>query len=210
MHRLLQIALALAGAAALASALSAQAPAKAPAQTTGKAPVPPAAQAAIPTATASQTAAAIELLKAIKLESSLPNTSAAMIDSEITRNPGMSPYRDVMLDWLKKYMTWSSMQPELVKLYTDTYSEAELKELAAFYRTPVGQKSLAKNPELMQKTAMIGARLGQEHADELKTLMNARRDELMKQQEKAQAASKTPAAKSPAATKAATPAPKKP
>jgi hypothetical protein len=158
----------------------------------------------------SQTAAAIELLKAIKLEASLPNTSAAMIDSEITRNPGMTPYRDVMLDWLKKYMTWSSMQPELVKLYTDTYSEAELKELAAFYRTPVGQKSLAKNPELMQKTAMIGARLGQEHADELKTLMNARRDELMKQQEKAQAASKTPAAKSPSATKPATPAPKKP
>ena len=197
-----RIAVVCAAAAMFAARSQAQAPT--PART---------AAARVPTSapvSPAQTAAAIELLKAIKLEASLPNTSAAMIDSEITRNPGMTPYRDVMLDWLKKYMTWSSMQPELVKLYTDTYSEAELKELAAFYRTPVGQKSLAKNPELMQKTAMIGARLGQEHADELKTLMNARRDELMKQQEKAQAASKTPAAKSPAATKAATPAPKKP
>lgn len=172
----------------------------------------PARTPSAPTPSASQTAAAVELLKSIKLDQSIPSTSAAMIDSEIRGNPGMEPYRDVMLKWLQKYMTWDAMRPELVRLYTDTYAEPELKELAAFYKTPLGQKTLAKTPELMQRTAMIGARLGQQHADELKTAMNARREELLKEQEKAQAAAKTPgkaAAPSPGA-KRPTPAPKKP
>ena len=181
--------------------------AQTPTQAAGK------AAPTVPAPSPAQSAAALELFKAIKLESSLPNTSAAMIDSEINRNPAMAPYRDTMLNWLKKYMTWNSMLPELTRLYVDTYSEAELKELAAFYRTPTGQKSLTKMPELMQKTAMIGAKLGQEHSEELKTAMNARREELMKQQEKAQAtagAAKTPGSKAPAPAKPATPAPKKP
>jgi hypothetical protein len=189
-------------AAALAPSASAQAPSPGAA---GRTPIasPP---------TAAQTAAAVELFKSIKLEESIPSTSAAMIDSEVRGNPGMAPYRDVMLKWLQKYMTWDSMRPELVRLYADTYTEAELKQLAAFYKTPLGQKTLAKTPELLQRTAMIGARLGQEHSEELKTAMNARSDELRKEQEKAQAAAKTPGkatAPSPAA-KRATPAPKKP
>jgi hypothetical protein len=162
--------------------------------------------------TPSQTAAANELFKSLKLEASMPGTSAAMIDSEISRNPGMTPYRELMLNWLKKYMTWEAMQPELTKLYTETYSEAELKELAAFYKTPVGQKSLAKTPELLQKTAMIGVKLGQPHTEELKKLMDARHEELNKKQEKAAAAAaaKTPGAQIPAPAKQPTAEPKKP
>jgi hypothetical protein len=165
-----------------------------------------------PAPTAAQTAAALELFKSIRLEESIPSTSAAMIESEVRGNPGMTPYRDVMLKWLQKYMTWDAMRPEMIRLYTDTYTEAELKQLAAFYKTPLGQKTLAKTPELMQRTAMIGAKLGQEHSEELKTAMNARREELLKEQEKAQAAAKTPGkatVPSPGA-KRATPAQKKP
>ena len=166
--------------------------------------------AAKPTPNAAHVAAALELFKSIKLEESIPNTSGAMIDSEIARNPNMLPYRDVMLRWLQKYMTWDSMRPELVLLYTDTYSEPELKQLAAFYRTPLGQKTMAKMPELLQRTAMIGARLGSAHSDELKAAMNARTEELQKAQEKAQSAAKTPGKAGPPAPggkPAATPVP---
>lgn len=161
--------------------------------------------------TPSQVAAANELFKIMKLENQIVPTSAAMIESEIGRNAGMQAYRDVMLTWLRKYMTWDAMKPELIKLYTEAYTEAELKELAAFYKTPVGQKSLAKMPELMQKTAMIGGKLGQPHVDELKTLMAARREELQ-QQEKvaAAAAARTPGAQIPPPAKKPTAVPKKP
>ena len=66
-----------------------------------------------------------------------------------------------MLNWLKKYMTWDAMVPELTKLYTSTFTDDELKQMAAFYGSPAGKKSLEKLPELMQRTAMIGAGLAQ-------------------------------------------------
>jgi hypothetical protein len=87
-----------------------------------------------------------------------------------------------MLNWLKKYMTWDAMVPELTKLYTSTFTDEELKQMAAFYGSPAGKKSLEKLPELMQRTAMIGASLAQPHSDELKAAMTARSEELKKEQ----------------------------
>ena len=37
------------------------------------------------------------------------------------------------------------MGPDLVKLYSDAYSENELDGILAFYRTPAGRAMLAKN-----------------------------------------------------------------
>jgi len=152
---------------------------------------PAAATDATPTAVASTTpnaassaaaaAAALELFKAMKLQANLNDTAGAMIDSEIGRNPGLTPYREVMLTWLKKYMTWDAMLPELTKMYTETFTEAELKQMAAFYSSPAGQKSLEKLPEMMQRTAMTGARLSQAHSDELRAAMSAKSDELKKE-----------------------------
>jgi uncharacterized protein len=141
-------------------------------------PVP--SPAATPNAAASA-AAAQDLFKAMKLQANMNDTTAAMIDSEIGRNPGLTPYREVMLTWLRKYMTWDAMQPELTKMYTDTFTEAELKQMAAFYSSPAGQKSLEKLPELMQRTAMTGARISQAHSDELRAAMTTRSEELKKE-----------------------------
>ena len=126
-------------------------------------------------------AAAQELFTAMKLPASLNDTTAAMIDSEIARNPGLTPYRELMLQWLRKYMTWDAIQPELVKMYTTTFTEAELKEMAKFYGSPVGQKALEKMPEMMQRVAMTGAQIAQPHSDELRAAMSARSDELRKE-----------------------------
>ncbi len=57
-----------------------------------------------------------EFFKASTCRSNSQDIGAAMIDSEIGHNPGLQPYRDVMLTWLQKYMTWDAMKPELTKL----------------------------------------------------------------------------------------------
>jgi hypothetical protein len=188
MHpRLARIVLAAAVAAALGQPLHAQKPAT---PATPSAAPKASTQSTMPTA--SQTAAAHELFKAIRLQESIASTSAAMVDSEISHNPGLGPYRDVMLAWLQKYMTWDAMLPELTRIYAEAYTEGELKALAMFYSSPVGQKALVKTPELLQKTATIGAKISQPHSPELNTLLNAKRDEL-----KVQAAAKTPGTKAP-------------
>jgi hypothetical protein len=188
--RIASSALAVAAAAALAATLTAQTPT---APTSPAAPGAPAAKtpratpAAAATPTAAQTAAARELFRALKLEESLTNTTTAMVDSEISHNPALAPYRDVMLAWLRKYMTWDAMLPELTRLYSETYTEGEMKTLTMFYSSPLGQKSIAKTPDLLSRTAQIGAKISQPHSAELNAQLNARRDEL-----KAKAAAKTP------------------
>jgi hypothetical protein len=151
-----------------------------------KGDAPPADSKVTPTATAASAAAsaaaAMELFTAMKLQTNIQDTAAAMIDSEVGRNPGLNPFRETMLTWLKKYMTWDAMVPELTKLYTTTFTDDELKQMAKFYGSPAGKKSLEKLPELMQRTAMIGAGLAQPHSDELKAAMTAKSEELQKQQ----------------------------
>ena len=190
----------------LASPASAQKPAAT------AAPKPAAAPAATPIP-ASQSAAVQELFKTVDLQAEVRAMPDAMIASEVSRNPGLEPFRDVMVNWLKKYMTWQAMSPELTKLYAANFTEDELKAMTAFYKTPAGKKSLLKLPELTQRSAMIGAQLGQAHSEELQGLMKARSEELEKKQKAAAAApggaaakpggaaAKPPAAKPAAPTK---------
>jgi hypothetical protein len=192
-------------AAALAAALAAQTPAAAKAPPAAK-PARAATPVGTPSAgapTAAQAAAAKELFKALKLEESMGNTTAAMVDAEVSHNPGLAPYRDIMLTWLRKYMTWDALLPDLTRLYCETYTEGEMKTLAMFYSSPLGQKSIVKTPELLSKMAALGAKVSQPHSPELNEQLSARRDEL-----KAQAAAKAPGAPATPAPASAIPTPK--
>jgi hypothetical protein len=48
---------------------------------------------------------------------------------------------------------------ETVPLYARTFSAAELKQITAFYRTPVGAKMLASMPKLMGEGMQIGQKI---------------------------------------------------
>lgn len=53
---------------------------------------------------------------------------------------------------LNKVVGWDKLEPEMVKLYTKGFSEAELKELIAFYKSPLGQKVLKQMPALFSES----------------------------------------------------------
>jgi len=45
---------------------------------------------------------------------------------------------------------------ETVPIYARTFSADELKQMTAFYRTPVGAKMLASMPQLMAQGMQVG------------------------------------------------------
>lgn len=55
------------------------------------------------------------------------------------------------------------MKTKMVEIYQESFTEAELKELLAFYSTPTGKKTLEKLPELMQKGMNIGMEVAQKN-----------------------------------------------
>lgn len=56
---------------------------------------------------------------------------------------------------LDKVVGEGQLDEALVALYTDAFTEAELKELLAFYQTPVGRKVLEQMPQLMAHAAQL-------------------------------------------------------
>ncbi|PBQ00669.1 hypothetical protein CCL17_16400 [Pseudomonas congelans] len=56
---------------------------------------------------------------------------------------------------LDQAIGWNKLKPEMVKLYTANFTESELKDLVAFYQSPLGKKVMTKMPELAQQSAQL-------------------------------------------------------
>jgi hypothetical protein len=53
-------------------------------------------------------------------------------------------------------LNWQKMKPQLMKLYSDSFTKEELTGITAFYRSPAGQAEMRKMPEVAYKTNVIG------------------------------------------------------
>ncbi|OVZ22438.1 hypothetical protein CDO38_18320, partial [Pseudomonas aeruginosa] len=56
---------------------------------------------------------------------------------------------------LDRAIGWDKIKPELIKLYTTNFTESELKDLNAFYQSPLGKKVLEKMPRLTAESAQL-------------------------------------------------------
>ncbi|MHA6493536.1 DUF2059 domain-containing protein [Pseudomonas borbori] len=56
---------------------------------------------------------------------------------------------------LNSAVGWDKLKPDMVKLYTRNFNEQELKDLIAFYESPLGQKVLQKMPTLTAESAQL-------------------------------------------------------
>ncbi|MGV8917422.1 MAG: DUF2059 domain-containing protein [Pseudomonas sp.] len=56
---------------------------------------------------------------------------------------------------LDQAIGWEKIRPDMVKLYTSNFTEAELKDLIAFYQSPLGKKVQAKMPEILMQSNQL-------------------------------------------------------
>ncbi|NIS95288.1 MAG: DUF2059 domain-containing protein, partial [Nitrosopumilaceae archaeon] len=89
-------------------------------------------------------------------------------------------YEDILQNFYNKYSNWDVVKEEVLKMYTETFTEKELKELTAFYKSPTGQKALSEMPPLMVKTIALGQKNIEKHLPELQAEIEKRRAEKKK------------------------------
>jgi len=65
--------------------------------------------------------------------------------------PSVVATQEKIMDLVTSEMSWDKMKEEFLSLYADTYTEKELKGQIEFYKTPIGQAVINKQPELMKK-----------------------------------------------------------
>lgn len=117
--------------------------------------------------------AAEQMLAILDTPNLLKQSIDQMVAIQVQQNPTMAPYEGALREFLGKYMSWDSLKPDLIQLYMDEFSEAELGEINKFYQTPAGKKMVGKLPTLMAKGAQLGARRMQEHMPELQATIEA-------------------------------------
>lgn len=128
--------------------------------------------------------AAADLLEAMDLDRVTTATANATLDAQIQNDPSLAPYRDLFQKWIEKYLSWEIMKPRTIDLYIAAFTEAELRDLTAFYRTTTGKKALAQIPVLMQQSLTMGMEIANQHQAELEQMVQARKEELEKAKKK--------------------------
>ena len=121
--------------------------------------------------TESHRAAAIELLETMHISETLQTSINTMMEVQLRGNPELRVVEGVMRQFLNKYLSWESVKNDYGAMYASHFTEEELRQLTAFYRTPVGQKLTAATPAIMAEGARMGERMVQEPSAELQQMI---------------------------------------
>ncbi len=117
--------------------------------------------------------AAEELLNVSGMKSSMDRIIVQMVEMQLSQKPVLSPYREVLLQFFNKYLSFNSIKYDFIDIYIEEFSEQELNAIVDFYKTPVGQKTITKLPILMQKGAQVGMAKVKMHQQELREMIEA-------------------------------------
>jgi hypothetical protein len=109
--------------------------------------------------TAGQMAAARELLDAMHLQDVSAAAVKMALDEQIRADPQLEPYRAVMNAWGSEIFASEEAKTAFATLYAGAFSEADLRQLVAFYRTPLGQRLANAQVTLAAKGAEVGRAL---------------------------------------------------
>ena len=71
-------------------------------------------------------------------------------------------------------MNWESVKEDTITVYTQEFTEPELKKLTEFYKTPMGKKASEKMPQLAFLAGQIGLKKAQGNQAELRQMIEER------------------------------------
>lgn len=123
-----------------------------------------------------------KLLDMVGTQAVMEQSMSQMLDIQLQQNPALAPYKGVMMEFLNENMSYESLKPELIKMYSEEFTSSELREINAFYLTDVGKKSIEKMPKLMMQGGQLGATRVQENIGDLQAMIQAESERIQKLQ----------------------------
>ncbi len=112
---------------------------------------------------------AYQVLEAMDSEKHFEIMKGEMLEMHLKAAPQLAPYKEIFMKFFDKYLVFESMKKELADIYLDLFTPEEIRELIAFYRTPLGRKMTEKTPELTLRFAQIRQNIVTKHISELQS-----------------------------------------
>ncbi|EKF74131.1 hypothetical protein A11A3_09942 [Alcanivorax hongdengensis A-11-3] len=119
----------------------------------------------------------IETMGEQALTQSIPDDQTAM----------RKRYHKRMETVLSEGLDWKAMKTQMVKVYMDTFSLEELKDMADFYQSPTGRSIMKKMPAVMTQSVQLSQQQMQRVMPALQQMFSDLDAELAQQQAKASA-----------------------
>jgi hypothetical protein len=120
-----------------------------------------------------------QVVEASGLKTSLENSFVQSMEAatQQLKATGGEELAKAAMDVVRKFFTenikWEDMRPVYGKAYAEQFSDAELKDLLAFYQSPVGKK-------LADKNTVLSSQASKTMSEKMKNQMPALQAEVMK------------------------------
>ena len=92
---------------------------------------------------------------------------------QLRQSPQYTAQADTIRAFLEKYIGWEALKAPMTDMYLQTFTEAELNKLNAFYSTPEGQKVIKKLPDLVNRRNALAMQRLEANKDELARALEA-------------------------------------
>ena len=92
--------------------------------------------------------AASDLVDAMDMETHMRRAMELTMAHQIEVNPELEPVRGIMMSYIGRALEFEEFRGEVVNLYAELFTADDMRVLAEFYQSPVGQRLLALTPEL--------------------------------------------------------------
>lgn len=119
----------------------------------------------------SHRAAVLELMELTGVPERVPEVSAQVIALQLQNVPLLDQFRPVVEEWMRRYFSWEAVGSRYVDLYVSLFSEQEIQDMLAFYRTPTGRKAVRLMPVLMEKGGEIALEQFRDHQADLQAMI---------------------------------------
>jgi hypothetical protein len=111
--------------------------------------------------------AAREYLETLQIHKVAAAAVEMSLEQQIRANPAMEPYRATMMEWAREIFASAEAKTAFAEIYAEAITEADLRALTAFFRTPLGQRVALIQPKMAERGAEVGRRLAEAHQADL-------------------------------------------
>ena len=75
--------------------------------------------------------------------------------------PILDKYYSKMTSIMKEEMSWEKIEPAVIDIYERNFSDKEIEDMLAFYRTESGKSLITKMPLVMQESIQVSQQFAQ-------------------------------------------------
>lgn len=96
-----------------------------------------------------------ELLIVMRVEESMTLAMVRTLADLIATTPEWQAHDDILLDYTEEQVGWDALKPQMVTLYAEVFTDADIDALIDFYTSPAGQKLIEATPALGERTRKL-------------------------------------------------------